>query len=236
MAQQPTNRQAARSEATREAMLDAGRRLLLEQPAHGAFSHLTASRVAAAADRTTGALFHQWSNLDEFLHDLLERLFDPKQSQTFDRFSARTIQVAGSGGSLGDGVQAAASDALDVLPQDPHTVAELLAWSRACHDEEFRAHVATLYPRLDGMGADFISGLLSLAGRTMRPPYTEATFAAICAGVLQGLAIRAVITPGFYPTNVAGDVLLALIPVFTRLPNDDADVTTVLRAVGGVDT
>lgn len=217
-----------RSEATREAMLESGRRLLLEEPASGAFSHLTAGRVAATAGRTTGALFHQWATLDDFLHDLLARLFDPSQSQTFDRFSARTAEVAGSGGTLAEGVLASANEALAVLPQDPHSVAELLAWNRACHDEPFRERVATLYPRLDRAGEDFIAGLLELSGREMRPPYTEATFAALCAGFLQGLAIRAVLTPGFYPPDVAGHALLALVPVFTRIPGDQANVPALL--------
>jgi AcrR family transcriptional regulator len=218
----------ARSEATREAMLAAGRQLLLEEPVSGAFSHLTAGRVASSAGRTTGALFHQWATLDDFLHDLLARLFDPSESHTFDRFSARTAEVAGSGGSLAEGVIAAATEALEVLPQDPHSVAELLAWNRGCRDESFRLRVAKLYPRLDRVGGEFISGLLEMSGREMRPPYTEETFAAICAGVLQGLAIRTVLTPGFYPPDVAGHVLLALVPVFTRLPDDATDVPTVL--------
>ena len=208
-------------------MLDAGRRLLLEEPASGAFSHLTATRVAATAGRTTGALFHQWASLDDFLQDLLARLFDPSQSQTFDQFTARATEVAAAGGTLAEGVMSAATQALEVLPHDPHSVAELLAWNRACHDEAFRLRVATLYPRLDQVGAHFIRGLLELSGRQMRPPYTEETFAALCAGVLQGLAIRAVLTPGFYPHDVAGHTLLALIPIFTRLPDDAADVQTL---------
>ena len=209
-------------------MLEAGRRLLLEEPASGAFSHLTATRVATAAGRTTGALFHQWPTLDDFLDDLLTRLFDPSQSRTFDEFRTRTVEVAATGGSLGDGVIAAARESLDVLPQDPHTVAELLAWSRACHDEQFRTRVAALYPDLDQVGGEFISGLLTLSGREMRPPYTEETFAAICAGILQGLAIRSVLTPDFYPPDVAGHALLALIPIFTRTPEEIADVNSLL--------
>ena len=152
MTQSPSRSKSSRSEATREAMLAAGRRLLLEEPASGAFSHLTATRVATAAGRTTGALFHQWPTLDDFLDDLLARMFDPSQSRTFDEFSARTVEVAASGGTLGDGVLAAGREALEVLPRDPHTVAELLAWSRACRDEQFRTRVAKLYPDLDRVG------------------------------------------------------------------------------------
>jgi AcrR family transcriptional regulator len=232
MTQSSASKSMRRSDATREAMLEAGRRLLLEEPAAGAFSHLTASRVAAMAGRTTGALFHQWPTLDDYLQDLLAQLFDSSQSRTFDEFSSRVTEVVTRGGGrLAEGILSAARDALDVLPQDPHSVAELLAWNRACHDEEFRQNVAALYPQLDRMGAEFIRGLLHLAGREMRPPYTEETFAALCSGVLQGLAIRSVLTPGFYPRDVAGHVLLALIPVFTRPPGDDTEIHELLSGL-----
>ena len=204
--------------------------------ASAVFGHLTASRVAAGANRTTGALFHQWPTLDEFLHDLLARLFDPSQSQTFDEFRARVSDVMGSeGGTLEDGILFAARHALDVMPQDPHSMAEMLAWNRACHDEGFRQRVAALYPRLDHMGADFVRGLLHLSGRQMREPYTEETFAALCAGILQGLAVRDVLTPDFYPPDVAGHVLLAIIPVFTRLPQETADVHDLVTQTQGAE-
>ena len=91
--------------------------------------------------------------------------------------------------------------------------------------------MATLYPNLDRVGGEFIGGLLTLSGREMRPPYTEEAFAALCAGVLQGLAIRSVLTPGFYPADVAGHALLALIPVFTRVPGDESDVGSAVSTM-----
>jgi AcrR family transcriptional regulator len=218
-------RSAEASEATREAMLEAGRRILLDQPASGVFSHLTANRVATEADRTTGALFHQWPTLDDYLHDLIARLFDPSQSQTFTELVSRIGDVINAGGTLAEGILAAARHGLDVTPRDPHTIVELLAWNRAARDEEFRDLVASLYPRLDTLGGAFIEAMLELAGREMRPPYTAEMFAAVCAGVLQGLAIREVITPGFYPTDVAGHVLLTLVPLFTRFPGDARDAS-----------
>ena len=85
------------------------------------------------------------------------------------------------------------------------------------------------------MGADFVRGLLHLSGRQMREPYTEETFAALCAGILQGLAVRDVLTPDFYPPDVAGHVLLAIIPVFTRLPQETADVHDLVTQTQGAE-
>jgi AcrR family transcriptional regulator len=212
-------------------MLEAGRAILLDHPASGAFAHLTASRVASAAGRTTGALFHQWPTLDDYLRDLLARLFDPTQSETFDAFVARVGDVMGDGGSLSQGLTAASREALDVLPHDPHSVAELLVWNRAVRDEDFRETVASLYPPLDEAGGAFIEALLALSGREMRPPYTTQTVAALASGILQGLAIRSVLTPGFYPEQAAGDIILTLIPLFTRQPGDPSDATEYVATI-----
>jgi AcrR family transcriptional regulator len=221
-----------RSEATREALLNAGRKLLLEQPASGVFSHLTAARVATAAGRTTGALFHQWPTLDDYLHDLLAWLFAPSESQTLAEFVGRVAASGLDGGTLATGLLDAARYGMQVLPSDPHSLAELLMWNRATRDEEFRAQVATLYPALDAVGGEFVEALLEATGREMRPPYTPQTLAALCSGVLQGLAIRTVITPDFYPPDAAGQILITLVPLFTRVPGDPADAADYTAAVG----
>jgi AcrR family transcriptional regulator len=212
---------SAAADATRQALLDAGMRILLDQPATRAFSHLTANRVASEAGRTTGALFHQWPTLDDYMQDLIAHVFAPSQSETFPAIAATIIEVLAKSGSLHDAIVAGSRDALQVAPHDPHSIVEVLMWNRAARDEPFRQAVAPHYDALDAMGGEFIEGLLGLAGREMRPPFTPAVFAAVCAGVLQGIAIREVMTPGFYPPDILGWTLIALTPLFTRIPNED---------------
>jgi AcrR family transcriptional regulator len=212
---------SAAADATRQALLDAGKRLLLDEPASRAFSHLTANRVATEAGRTTGALFHQWPTLDDYLDDLIAEVFAPSQSQTFSAIGATIMRVLDDTGSLHDAITAGARDALDVAPHDPHTIVELLIWNRAARDEPFRQTVAPLYEPLDAMGGDLIDALVKLAGREMRPPFTPEIFAAVCAGIVQGIAIREVMTPGFYPPDILGWILIALTPLFTTVPGYD---------------
>jgi AcrR family transcriptional regulator len=222
---------AEASEATREAMLEAGKQILLNQPASGVFSHLTASRLATAANRTTGALFHQWPTLDDYLRDLIARVFDPSESDTLREVTAKIAEVTATGGTLAEGIVAGARHGLDVLPNDPHSIVEMLMWNRAARDREFRDMVGSLYPTLDAIGGSFIEAMLEASGREMRPPYTPEIFAALCAAVLQGLAVREVMTPDFYPANIAGHVLITLVPLFTRLPDDHTDADSFIDAI-----
>lgn len=217
-------------DATRQALLEAGRRILLDQPATRSFSHLTANRVATEAGRTTGALFHQWSTLDEYMRDLIALVFAPSQSETFPAIAATILDVFERSGSLHDAIISGSHDALRASPQDPHTIVELLAWNRAARDEPFRREVAPHYDALDAMGGEFIEGLLALAGREMRPPFTPDVFAAVCAGVVQGIAIREVMTPGYYPRDVLGWILIVLTPLFTRVPGEDPETAEELAA------
>jgi AcrR family transcriptional regulator len=230
MAKPVKRSKSAAADTTRQALLDAGKRLVLDEPATRAFGHLTASRVAAEAGRTTGALFHQWPTLDDYLEDLIAHVFAPSESQTFSAIAATIMSVLDKTGSLHDAITAGARDALDVAPQDPHTIVELLIWNRAARDEPFRQTVAPLYEDLDAMGAELIDALVELAGREMRPPFTPEMFAAVCAGVVQGIAVREVMTPGFYPPDILGWILITLTPLFTRLPDDDPTTADELIA------
>jgi AcrR family transcriptional regulator len=222
---------AAASEATRNALLDAGMRILLDDPASRTFSHLTANRVASEANRTTGALFHQWPTIDDYLQDLIAHVFDPSQSKTFPELVTKIGEVMADGGTLADGIIAASRQALEVTPDDPHTIVELLMWNRSARDDEFRQLVAPLYPKLDAMGGAFIEAMVEIAGREMRPPFTAEQFAAACAGLVQGVAVREVMTPGFYPPDLLGQMIISLIPLFTRLPDDGRDAIRYTRSI-----
>jgi AcrR family transcriptional regulator len=231
MARSVKGKLAAASEATRSALLDAGMRILLDDPASRTFSHLTATRIAGEANRTTGALFHQWPTIDDYLQDLIAHVFDPAQSKTFPELVTKIGEIMDQGGSLADGILAASGQAVAVTPNDPHTIVELLMWNRSARDDEFRQLVAPLYPKLDAMGGTFIEAMVALAGREMRPPFSAEQFAAACAGLVQGVAIREVMTPGFYPPDLLGQMIIALIPLFTRLPGDHRDATDYTEAI-----
>jgi AcrR family transcriptional regulator len=230
MAKPVKSAKSAAADATREALLEAGRRILLDEPATRAFSHLTANRVATEAGRTTGALFHQWPTLDDYRRDLIAYIFAPSQSETFPAIAATILNVLNTTGSLHEAIVAGSRDALQVAAHDPHTIVEVLMWNRAARDEPFRAEVAPHYDALDAMGGEFIEGLLDLAGREMRPPFTPEVFAAVCAGVVQGIAIREVMTPGFYPPDILGWILIAVTPLFTSVPNEDPTTAQELIA------
>jgi AcrR family transcriptional regulator len=130
MAKPVKRTKSAAASETREALLDAGTRILLEKPATRAFSHLTANRIAIEAGRTTGALFHQWPTLDDYLQDLIARLFAPSRSETFPAIAATILEVLEQTGSLHDAIVAGSHDALRTAPDDPHTIVELLLWNR----------------------------------------------------------------------------------------------------------
>jgi hypothetical protein len=80
------------------------------------------------------------------------------------------------------------------------------------------------------MGGEFIEGLVQLARREMRPPFTPEIFAAVCAAVVQGISIRDVMTPGFYPPDILGWILITLTTLFTRAPDEDTSSAQQLIA------
>jgi len=220
------NALSAASQATRDELLEAGLRLLMKLPASAAFGHLTAQRIAGEAGRTTGAFFHQWPTLEAYLQDFVAYVLRPELSVNLQQTSDEISRLLREGGGFTDAVIEAASDVPQRTARDPQTVIELLMANRALHDPEFRSRVTPHYGTLDDGAAPIFEALMTLVGRQPRPPFTAQTIAAIYSAVAQGLSLRAALTPGFYPDRTYGWVVLALVPLLTRTPDDDRDASS----------
>ena len=223
------NALAAASQQTRDELLQAGLRLLLRLPASAAFGHLTAGKIAAEAGRTSGAFFHQWPTIDAYLDDFVAYVLRPEMAVHLER----TTEALATGLQQGLGFADALARAGEGVPQqtarDPQTIIELLMWSRSLHDEAFRERVARHYGALDAGAAPVFQGLMAVLGRTPRPPFTPETMGAVCTAVAEGLALRAHLSPGFYPGQLYGWVIAALTPLLTREDGDERDAGAYVR-------
>ncbi len=217
------NAHAEASALTRKELLDAGVALLTSLPASATFGHLTANRVATAAGRTTGAFFHQWESTDAYLRDLASYVLRPEMSVNLKETTDTLLALIAEGSTFIEALTAAGRDVPHRTAQDPQTVVELLLWNRALHDLEFQGLVRTLYSHLDEGSADTYEGLMALLGREPRPPFTTQSIGAIITSVSQGLAMRASLTPGLYPDDTFGWMILTLIPLLTRPVGDPQD-------------
>lgn len=227
----PVNAFAAASEQTRASLLESGLRLLATLPASAAFGHLTANKIAAEAGRTTGAFFHQWPTMDAYLVDFVAYVLDPKRGTTTQSIVERLSRSLSGGKSFAEAMTEAGLGTPMETAQDSQTVVELLMWNRAMHDADFRDSVASNYTAMDTAAATVYEQLMAILGREPRPPFTAATIASVVSSVAQGLALRASLTPGHYPDEVFGWVVLGLIPLLTREVGDGSDAADYVESL-----
>jgi hypothetical protein len=138
----------------------------------------------------------------------------------------------GNGATFAEALSEAGRDVPERMARDPQTVVELLMWNRALHDEKFRAGSAQHYRALDAGAAPVYEELMTMLGREPRPPFTAETIGAVCTAVAEGLALRASLNPGFYPDRTFGWIILALIPLLTRVPGGDDDAAAWVNSFG----
>ncbi len=212
-----------KSQRTRTELLDAGVKLLVDSPATGVFAHLTAQRIVTQAGRSSGAFFHQWSTTEEYLQDLVVHILDPAGATTLGVVAETVGTGMDRGESVAEVIMAAGRRALPMARDDPQTIAEVLLWARALRDPGFPAAFGVAYDRLDAIGGEYFAAFTEHFGREMRPPFSAEVFSAVTAAVTQGLSVRRELTPDFYPEDLLGMVLVALVPLFTREPGDQRD-------------
>jgi AcrR family transcriptional regulator len=214
--------------ATRQALLDAGLRLLADDPAAGAFGHLKAGRVAAEAGRTTGAFFHHWPSQEDYVLDLIDYAFRPEQAESLQAVQADLAEGLEAGREVGEALLSACRTALDSIADEPQTAIEFLMWKRATIDPEFGSWVAERYRDLDAAGAPLFTDLIALTGRQVRPPFTVETAAALVTAIAHGLVLRHAVARQTYPPDILGWVVMALLPLITAPTKDHREAAEVV--------
>jgi AcrR family transcriptional regulator len=218
-------------ETTRQALLDAGLRLLADDPAASAFGHLKAARVATEAGRTSGAFFHHWASQEEYVLDLIDYAFQPEQAATLRAVQADVERALRAEATVVDALLTACRTALDSLAVEPQTAIEFLMWKRATKDPEFGAWVAGRYRKLDAAGAPFFGELVALTGRRVRPPFTVESAAALVTAIAHGLVLRRAVEEHTYPQDILGWVVIALLPLLTAAEDDRDDATGTVEHI-----
>jgi AcrR family transcriptional regulator len=212
---------AESAEETREDLLAAGVRVLMKAAPTHAFGHVKADAVAAEAGRTVGAFFHHWPTQGEYHHDLVSFVLSPARSATFPLLQERLSAELAGGASANAAIMSTCRYAFELIPRDPQTIVELLIWSRAVLDQEFRQSIAELYLTLDDSFVHMFDNLLAVIGRKIRPPFTMELVNIVIVAIGQSLAIRRLITPSTIPDDLLGLTVLQLIPLFTSALDDD---------------
>jgi AcrR family transcriptional regulator len=215
------NNRAAAAEATRQALLDAGVRILCRDPAAHAFGHLKAPHVSSEAGRTIGAFFHHWDSQQAYVDNLVAYVLTELPSTSFDVLDRRGADVLAGGASVTEAILDACRASLDIIPEDPQTIVELLLWASAPRDDHIRELARAGYDALDDRNQQFWDGFLALTGRKPRPPFTTRAIGIVISNFGQALALRRAITPEAVPDDTLGWALLTLLPLLTTADGDD---------------
>lgn len=196
---------------------------LLQRLPSSAFGHLTVNKIAAEAGRTSGAFFHQWATIDDYLQDFVAYVLRPELAVNMKATTDRLLAGLAQGETFARALVAAGEDVPQRTSLDPQTVVELLLWNRAIHDPDFQRTVGHRYGALDAGAAAVFRDLMALLGREPRPPFTAEVIAAVCTSVAQGLALRSATTPDLYPRRLYGWMIMTLVPLLTREAGDTRD-------------
>lgn len=210
------------AQETRQALIDAGMNLLREQPAGNVFSHLKAPVVSERAGVTTGAFFHHFATQSDYLDSLLEHGLSAHRDIEQPAMQAAAALLA-EGATFRDLVMKVCRINQEILPQDPLFHVRLLI---AAGNDKYADLVKDNYALLDADAAELYTAMVALLGREFRPPYTAESAAVLLGAVVEGLAVRQLVTPAMVHPDMFGHALLSMMDMLTRPVGDNRDVGT----------
>jgi AcrR family transcriptional regulator len=222
---------------TREALLQAGADLLVENAQGSPFAALTLRGICERAGRSTGAFYLHWPDVAAFYSDLAKLL---AADDAFDNDMALLEEVgeACAEASVLTAIARVADRDLQLLLDNRlYDAMELLnvTWGRS----EGRAEMAHGYRASDGDIGRVYGTILAARGREPRPPLDWERIGAILQALIEGFTLRHKVDPtagarssksdlGLYATAVA-----AVLAVVTRPAGDDATFGQTAEALLG---
>lgn len=188
------------ADETRQLILEAALRLLLERGAIAGVQHIRLQEVLRSVGLTTGAAYRIWADQDEFHRDLAVEMVGLRFAPPVSSASTAIREVLATGGSIEDVVRTAAQDHVDYIStfhlepesRDSHAFITALALRTAAGSwPELRVASAERHRGSIDAFAEFYGALLQRFGRRIREPLTIVDFTEAMAALGEGFAIRA---------------------------------------------
>jgi len=185
----PVIRRTRTSELTRDRLLEAGYRLLMERGMSSTLPVRVAD-VVSSVGQTTGAAYQLWANQAEFQRALAEYSL---QKTTWAGPVVLADQVSTAvdrGASFSDALRILCSAYLDCLVKDPGFSTYLHFWAVALREDDLRALIQSGYERFQPQFTQMYGTLLREFGLQVADPYSLDDLATTITAVVEGLALR----------------------------------------------
>jgi AcrR family transcriptional regulator len=222
-------------ERSREALLQAGATLMVENAMRSPFASLRLRSICERAGYSTGAFYLHWDKLDGYYNALAEYLAGDEESFEADFAVLRDIADKSGTDALTDVTRAADCDIQLLLDSTLQDAMELLSvtWGRT----RFQPLMARGARELDRKTGEIYALVLTKHGREPRPPFDWDHVGVVLQALVEGLGMRYKIDPTAVPmsseseTGLYSTVVAALLAVLTRPVGDDASINEATRAL-----
>lgn len=218
----PTKAEAAA--ATRADLLEAGSRLLQEQPVGTILTQVKATEIARRAGRTVGAFYHHWPDQQSYQRDLIEHVLSPDRlpSTSVAEQSVRSDLAANV--PMEEIIRRGARANFEAVRSNPIVPLFMALWSKQGTDEHIREQLRRHYQQVTDQLVPVYAAFFDAQGWEPRPPFTLETFAVTLTALVEGLAVRAAVDPDAVPLDLPPVQSSAKVPLDRQLDQGSWDL------------
>lgn len=189
-------RRTRTSELTRERLLEAGHRLLMERGMSSTLPVRVAD-VVASVGQTTGAAYQLWANQAEFQRALAEfslrQTSWPGPSAVLKEVLEQTSGDDSASGSFSDTLRALCTSYFEALVKQPGFFTYMHFWSVALHERDLRTSIQRGYEQFQPEFIQMYDSLLTHFGLRVSDPYSLDDLATTVTAVVEGFALRSLV-------------------------------------------
>jgi AcrR family transcriptional regulator len=225
----PSGGRTEQAEQTRQRLLEAGLRMLRDEPAERLFDHLHAKAISSRASVSTGSFYHHFASQDGYIGSLLEYALANQKNPPFAQAVAAFEDQLALGASFLDAITVSCARVME-WQQTNHTFQlQMAVWARSQRDTAMIKRLDRMYRMVEDETSEYYDVILKLVGREMRPPFVVADLGGTFTAIFEGLSVRRAVSPVAVPADRFGNLLVAVITMMTRVVGDEEDTRAWLE-------
>lgn len=224
-------------EESRAALLSAGIDVLVEKPTSG-IRHARATDVVSRLGLTSGAFYNIWPSQEEFQHDLLEEVFDPKHWPTVGGARSMARDMASGGATFDELIAAGAALAWSQVQENEQMLRlQFALWAGG--DPTVASLIARQYQIVSHRWIEMFELVVSLYDLRPRTPNSLDKLSMGLTALVEGLYSRFVVeqvasedASTKVSEGVFADMVRALVYAAVAAPSGKSEDTAALRPPG----